>query len=62
MNKREDQFVTENPKGGIIENSEWGSPKFAWKMKTWGGGGIAKVMECYLGDHFSEVTFKRGFS
>ena len=24
-----------------------------------GGGGIAKVIKSYRGDHFSEVTFKR---
>ena len=46
-------MVTENPKGGIVEKrwkvSEGGQLKFAWKMKTMGGGGrgIAKVIKCY---------------
>ena len=30
--------VTENPKGGSLKNSEGVPLKFAWKMKTWGGG------------------------
>ena len=42
--------VTENPKRGIAENFgriHKGPLKFAWKMKTLGGGGIAKVIKSY---------------
>ena len=43
--------VIENPTGEITENfgrikAEWGTLKFAWKMKTLGGE-IAKVIKCY---------------
>ena len=39
-----------------------GPVKFAWEIRTWGreGLGIAKVIKCYSGEHFSEVTFKEG--
>ena len=48
-----DQLVTENPKGGnhwkLWKDSEGGPLKFAWKMRTLGGGGggerIAKVIK-----------------
>ena len=44
--------VTENPKAGIDENfgriHRGGSLKFAWKMKTWRGGGeIAEVIKSF---------------
>ena len=45
--------LTENPKGGIAENfgrSQRGKPlKFAWKMKTCGGGGIGESHQKLLG-------------
>ena len=37
-----------------------GPLKFAWKMKTWRGGGSRKSSNVIRGDHFSEVTFKSG--
>ena len=49
--------VTEKPKGGSLKNSEGVPLKFAWKMKTWGGG-LRKSSNVIRGDHFSEVTFK----
>ena len=59
--------VTENRKGGFTENfgriQRGGPLKFAWKMKTWrGGGGDREKHQKLLGgpDHFSEVTFKGG--
>ena len=39
--------VTENPKEKIWKDSKGGPLKFAWKMETWGGGGVAKVIKCY---------------
>ena len=54
----------QNPKGEITENfgkdSEGGPVKFAWKMKIWAGGGSPKSSKVIRGDHFNEVTFKRG--
>ena len=52
--------VTENPKRGIAENFgriHKGPLKFAWKMKTLGGGGSRKSSKVIRG---AEVTFKGG--
>ena len=49
--KKGGSVVAENPKGGIAENFgriQRGEPlKFAWKMKTYGGGRVAKVIKSY---------------
>ena len=49
--KKGGSVVAKNPKGGIAENFgriQRGEPlKFAWKMKTYGGGGVAKVIKSY---------------
>ena len=49
--KKRGSVVTENPKGEIAKNFgriQRGEPfKFAWKMKTYGGGGVAKVIKSY---------------
>ena len=42
-----------------LKDSEGGPLKFAWKMKTLGGGS-RKSSKVIRGDHFSEVTFKGG--
>ena len=56
--------VTENRKGRITDNFgriQTGGTQICWEnIDKWGGGGIAKVIKCYQGDHFSEVTFKGG--
>ena len=46
-------FFTENYWDGAAE-------KFAWKMKTWGGGGSRESCKIFRGHHFSEVIFKEG--
>ena len=60
--KKGGSVVAENPKGGIAENFgriQRGEPlKFAWKMKTYGGGGSRKSLKVIKGDLFSEVTLK----
>ena len=49
--KKGESVVAKNPKGGIAENFgriQRGEPrKFALKMKTYGGGGVAKVIKSY---------------
>ena len=64
--KKGGSVVTENPKGGIAENFgriQRREPlKFAWKMKTYGGGGggAPKATKIIKGGFFSEVTLKGG--
>ena len=50
--KKGGSVVAKNPKGGIAENfgriQRVEPLKFAWKMKTYGGGGgVAKVIKSY---------------
>ena len=56
MKKKNYDLIFVRTKGGIVENFgriQRGDLKFAWKMKSWGGGGeeggreIAKVIESY---------------
>ena len=52
----------ENQKGEVAENFgriQGGPLKFAWKMKTWGGGS-RKTSNVIGGDPFTEVKFKEG--
>ena len=60
--KKGGSVVAKNPKGGIAENFgriQRGEPlKFAWKMKTYAGGGSPKSSKVIKGDLFSEVTLK----
>ena len=46
----------------LCKDSEGGPPKFAWKMKTWWGGGVGsrESSNVIRRDHFSAVTFKGG--
>ena len=44
-----------------LKDSDWGPLKFAWKMKTLGGGGGSrKSSDVIRGDHFGKVTVKGG--
>ena len=55
--------MTEKPKGGITENFgriQRGTTQVCLENQDIGVGGNAKVIKFYLGDHFSEITFKAG--
>ena len=53
LRQYKDQFVTENPQGGITENFgriqrvDHSNLLGKWRHGGGGGGGIAKVMKCY---------------
>ena len=68
---KEGSVVTEDPKGGggggggslkTLEGFERRPLKFAWKMKTWGGGESRKLSNVIREGHFIELTFKWGGS
>ena len=49
---KEGSVVTEDPKGGSLKTLEGFKRrplKFAWKMKTWGGGGDRESNQMLLG-------------
>ena len=59
---RGDHLIFRRTKGGITENlwkDSEGTTQVCLENEDMWGGGIAKVIESYRGDHFSEVTFKR---
>ena len=56
-----DQSYLRTQKGGSLKTLEGfrgGTTQICLENEDIGGGGVAKVIKCYQGDHLSEVTFK----
>ena len=59
---RGDHLIFRRTKGGSVKTFgriQRRTTQVCLENEDMGGGGIAKVLKSYRGDHFSEVTFKR---